>query len=303
MSSTTQHVVTPIHPHTLSATEAYVRLQRPANLVTAAADVITGCAVVGALHSSALGWRIAAGVALYAGGVVLNDYFDRRLDSIERPERPIPSGAVSASSAAALGFALLAAGVGMATAASVTTGLLAAIIAVLVVGYDVVLKHNHLGPVAMGACRALNLTMGLAAAPLLWRNLWWLALLPLVYIAGFTLLSRGEVLGGSRRVSGAALAVFGGVVGALLALNAGPGRLLSVSPFVALLVIRVLPPLGRAYQHPEAAMIRAAVRVGIVSLVILDASLAAGYAGVMIGVGVLALGAVAMCLSRMFAVT
>jgi hypothetical protein len=54
-------------------------------------------------RTQALPWLVGATMCLYAGGVVLNDFFDRRLDAIERPERPIPSRRVSAASAAALG--------------------------------------------------------------------------------------------------------------------------------------------------------------------------------------------------------
>ena len=90
---------------------AYLELLRPANVVTAVADVLAGYAVAGRANGPALPWLLAATVCLYAGGVVLNDFFDRELDAVERPERPIPSGRVPASRAAVLGAALLAAGI------------------------------------------------------------------------------------------------------------------------------------------------------------------------------------------------
>lgn len=52
-----------------------------------------------------------ASVSLYAGGVVLNDYFDREIDAKERPERPIPSGKVSKEFALLMGTILLLIGV------------------------------------------------------------------------------------------------------------------------------------------------------------------------------------------------
>ena len=82
----------------------YLELLRPPNVVTAIADVLAGYAVAGRSNPRALPWLIGATVCLYAGGVVLNDFFDRHLDAVERPERPIPSGRVPASSAAALGW-------------------------------------------------------------------------------------------------------------------------------------------------------------------------------------------------------
>ena len=60
------------------------------------------------------------------------------------------------------------------------------------------MKHNKLGPIVMGSCRALNLLLGLAAAPALLPHTGLFALLPLAYISGITLLSRGEVHGGNQ---------------------------------------------------------------------------------------------------------
>ena len=81
----------------------YLELLRPANVVTALADVLAGFAIAGLGNRAALPWLLLATAALYAGGIVLNDVFDRDIDSSERPERPIPSGRVSVAAAAALG--------------------------------------------------------------------------------------------------------------------------------------------------------------------------------------------------------
>src|SRR5262245_15685966 len=89
----------------------YIELIRPANVVTAFADVLAGYALAGLQNPGTLPWLLPATASLYAGGIVLNDYFDRDLDRVERPERPIPSGRISGRSAAALGAVLLIAGV------------------------------------------------------------------------------------------------------------------------------------------------------------------------------------------------
>ncbi len=81
-------------------------------------------------------------MCLYAGGVVLNDFFDRRLDAIERPERPIPSGRVAAASAAALGTTLLVAGVAAASQATRDALFVAVAIAAFVVLYDARTKRH-----------------------------------------------------------------------------------------------------------------------------------------------------------------
>ena len=66
-------------------------------------NILAGYAVVGRGRPDALPWLLAASAGLYAGGVVLNDYFDREVDAVERPERPIPSGRVAGSHALVLG--------------------------------------------------------------------------------------------------------------------------------------------------------------------------------------------------------
>ena len=68
----------------------YLELMRPANVATALADVLAGYAVAGLGNPRALPWLLLSTACLYAGGVVLNDFFDRDVDRLERPERPIP---------------------------------------------------------------------------------------------------------------------------------------------------------------------------------------------------------------------
>jgi 4-hydroxybenzoate polyprenyltransferase len=153
----------------------------------------------------------------------------------------------------------------------------------------------------MGACRGLNLCLGMAAAPGGLAGHWVLALLPFVYICSITVLSRGEVHGGQRRLAGATLAGVTAVIAAIAVLAAGGGPPSWL--FTALLAWRVLPAFARAYRRPDPATIRAAVKAGVLSLVVLDATLAAIYAGAAYGLAVLALALVAYGLSRLFAVT
>jgi 4-hydroxybenzoate polyprenyltransferase len=282
---------------------ASVRLVRPANLVTAAADSLTGWAVVGG-SSGVLPWLVTASVCLYAGGVVFNDFFDRHLDALERPERPIPSGLISASAAALLGAVLLLVGIGCGFRASTQTGVIAIAIAIAVLFYDAIAKHQWSGPLVMGSCRALNLLLGLSAVPAKLPHTWFLIFLPLLYIVAVTMLSRGEVHGGSRRTSGIVLLFFAGGIAGLFALHLGD-RLawLSTLPFALLLVLRVGTPLWRAYQSPRAETIRAAVHAGVISLVILDSAIASGYVGVILGAAILSLTVVAAELGRLFPVT
>ena len=173
-----------------------LRLGRVSNLPTVWTNVLAGAVLAGADWRD---WRLAAVLIamslFYIGGMYLNDYFDRAIDARERPERPIPSGAIAAAAVAAIGFGLLA----VALLVSATMGAAAAAIALLlccaIVAYDLHHKGQPLAPVVMGACRAL-VYCGAAAAltgsvPLLVAAA---AVAMAAYVAGLTYAARQESL-------------------------------------------------------------------------------------------------------------
>jgi 4-hydroxybenzoate polyprenyltransferase len=283
----------------------YLELLRPANVVTALADVLAGFAVGGLVHPGALPWLLGATSCLYAGGVVLNDVFDRKIDAVERPERPVPSGRVPAGKASWLGGALLAAGPVLAVPVSAEAVLVAAGLAGSVVLYDAWGKRQPaVGPLNMGLCRALNLGLGMSAAGGALAGHWPLGLVPWTYIAAVTVVSRGEVLGGSRGVGTLALGLLTAVLLALFWVSAhGPASSLPPLVLTGWLAWRVLPPFWEARRHPRPRAIRRAVRTGVLSLVLLDAVLAAAYAGMIYALAVLATALLAGWLARRFAVT
>ena len=283
---------------------AHLELMRPANMVTALADVLAGFAVAGLVNPEKLPWLLAAGLMLYAGGVTMNDFFDRRLDAVERPERPIPSGRVSAPGAGLLGITLLLAGVACAFRAATVSGAIAGAVALLAVSYDAVFKHIPLaGPIAMGSCRGLDLLLGVSANPDALAVRWYVAAIPLAYIAGVTLLSAGEVHGGSRPrawISVALLAL--AAMGSLFMGASSAVRIASVCVLLALLAWRVGPAFYRACLNPDAPHIRAAIRAGVISLVFLDGSVAAAWQGLWYALGLVALVMIASYLARLFPV-
>jgi 4-hydroxybenzoate polyprenyltransferase len=284
---------------------AYLELLRPPNVVTAIADVLAGYAVAGRAQPQALPWLIAASVCLYAGGVVLNDFFDRDVDAIERPERPIPSGRVSSARAATIGGGLLVAGTLAAVVASPVSAGVAAAVASFVLLYDARAKrHVIAGPVCMGICRGLNLLLGVSADASALQAHWPIALLSVVYIASVTAVSRGEVRGGGAAVATFALISLGLVLAGLTAVALGStnGRLAAVV-LIAVLAARVVPPYWHVLKDPQPGVIRRAVKAGVLSLVLLDSAIGAAYAGPAYAAIILATGLVAGSLARVFSVT
>ncbi len=283
----------------------YLQLMRPPNLLTAAADIFAGYAASGSSDLSVLLCLLLASIGLYGGGVVLNDVFDAKLDALERPERPIPSGRAAIWSAALLGAFLLAGGIVAASLTIPLSGVIALLIALFAVLYNAWGKHQPvIGQLNMGICRGLNLLLGISATPALVGERWYLALIPLVYIAAVTTISTGEVHGGRKEVSLLAFGLLSAVIFGLLVLTWTPAfKLIPLLPFLMLFAVRVLPAFWRVCFDPQPDLIRKAVKVGVLSLIILDAIIVAGYAGLFYGFGVLVLLFVADRMARLFAVT
>jgi len=133
-----------------------LRLGRVSNLPTVWTNVLAGAVLSGGdWRNWRLGLVLVAMSLFYVGGMYLNDYFDRTIDGRERPERPIPSGHISAHAVAAIGFCLVGAGAVATAAMGPAAAAMAALLAISIVAYDLHHKANPFAPVVMGACRAL----------------------------------------------------------------------------------------------------------------------------------------------------
>lgn len=282
---------------------------RPANIVTAWADILLGFAAAGvSIHQGSivtLGWLLLATTGLYGGGVVLNDVCDAELDAIERPERPIPSGRASVEAAIALAVGLLSTAILAAAMVGSVSAVLAMAIAVGAFVYDKWSKHHRfIGPLNMGVCRGGNLLLGVSAVPPALSDRWFLALIPIIYIAAITAISQGEVEGGTKTTGSVAIALVVLVICSILGLGFLPEYTLIVAtPFLVLFTALVLPAFVKAAINPQAKPIQLAVKVGVLSLIVLDASIAAGFTNWYYGLLLLALLPLSRSLARLFAVT
>ena len=185
---------------------ALLTLLRPPNVFTAFADSLAGLLVLVALGVTlppGAGAVLLASGCLYLAGIVLNDVFDREVDAKERPTRPIPSGAVPVRMATAIGVGLLVGGVLVASSVGRGPMIVSAVLAGCILLYDGGLKSTKIGPVVMGSCRGLDVTLGLSAGLPLGGD--WPAIAiagPLVlaaYVAGLTYIARDEVDGNTTR--------------------------------------------------------------------------------------------------------
>jgi len=92
-----------------------LELARPGNCVAAGVLTATGAFVAGA-DDALIPAAVAAVVTLFAvaAGNAINDYFDREIDAINQPDRPIPRGAVSPRGALAVSIVWFAVAVALA---------------------------------------------------------------------------------------------------------------------------------------------------------------------------------------------
>ncbi|OWW23844.1 ubiquinone biosynthesis protein UbiA [Zobellia sp. OII3] len=293
----------------------YARLARPANLPTAAADILAGVAIggvfVGGVQSDFIGssvflnvvYLVFSSVFLYAGGVILNDVFDFKLDKVERPERPIPSGVVPLRSAAIYGGLTLTIGVGLAFLVSQLSGIVALALALAILLYDAVAKrYDFFGPLSMGLCRGVNLLLGMSVLGNF--DYWFMALIPIVYIFAITLISRGEVHGKNKNhivLAGVLYATVVLAVASIAFLNTD-ARIFPLL-FLVLFAFTVFRPLIKAYTVNSPENIKKAVMAGVIALILLDSSIAVAFSDWWYGLCILALLPVSMGLSKLFAVT
>jgi 4-hydroxybenzoate polyprenyltransferase len=270
----------------------YLQLCRFAAVFTALADIFLGYLLVQPDLSPTRDFSLllVASSGLYLAGMVFNDVFDRKIDAAERPNRPIPSGRVSLGAAIRFGAALLVVGV----VAAATVGKQSTIVAGLLVGaiflYDGVLKSTPLGPLAMGACRFLNVMLGastaldpIAGAPSV-SSVWALPQLHValalgIYITGVTWFARKEAGVSSRWQLGGALAVvnFGLILLAGFVLHWPDPEMIPRSWNTVLLLAAIGVIINRrlttAIFDPSPAKVQASVRMLLMSLVMLDASM------------------------------
>ncbi|MEV0612263.1 SCO3242 family prenyltransferase [Nonomuraea sp. NPDC050404] len=137
-----------------------VELVRAPAALSVPGDVVAGAAAAGVLGARTLGLACSS-VCLYWAGMAANDWADRHLDAVERPERPIPSGRVRPGTALGLAAGLTAAGIAIAGLTGGRRALGVAVpLAAAVWAYDLAAKNTPAGPAAMAVCRGLDVLLG-----------------------------------------------------------------------------------------------------------------------------------------------
>jgi len=152
---------------------AYTRLMRPVNCSMMGFAVIAGGALASpyvlSVSSPSLIYGFFTGFLLTAASMAINDYYDREIDAINEPNRPIPSGLIRPEEALAFAFFLTAMGFATAYLTSILTSIYCFVIAIMAwaafVTYTTVGKRSGLpGNFLVSACVAIPFIYGSVAA-------------------------------------------------------------------------------------------------------------------------------------------
>ena len=262
----------------------YLELVRIPGVFTAQADIAAGFLIAGGgiEQIGCAAYLLLASSFLYSAGMVLNDYFDYRIDLKERPKRPIPSGRIKRLEALCLGILLLIAGIVAAYYVRQASFVISLLLAAFIVSYNIGLKkHPWLGPVNMGGCRYLNLLLGLSVLPLSTGS-FMIPLLTGIFIFGVTVLSHQET---KVEASFFPVLISAGTIAVVYALywllfitdilSQKPGLILCTLWAILLLVY-----LSRLIEKRSARDIQKAVKLLIISLVLLDGIIVSGISAI-----------------------
>lgn len=290
-----------------------VELVRLPAALTVPGDVLSGAAAAGWPHGRRTWVLPVASSCLYWAGMALNDYADRDLDRVERPERPIPSGRVEPSEALAVAAGLTFAGLAAAGLAGRRSALAVALpLAISAWAYDLVVKQTAAGPAVMATARGLDVLLGAGGN---WRS----AALPVASIAVHTTavtgLSRGEVHGATREAG--LLAAAGTVAAAALATLPAtrPEVAAARRPNRTRLAGRIGGALAAGYavtvggrqlsaaRNPDAATVRSATGAGVRGIILLQSALTARAGAFGAAAGLLAAGPIAKVASKVVSPT
>ncbi len=153
----------------MSKLGGYLHLMRPVNCLMMGFAVIVGAALANPNVLNIFWLNLVYGFitsfVLTAGSMAINDYYDREIDAINEPNRPIPSGLIKPKEALAFAFVLTMIGFVAALANSYLTDIFCFVIAVIAwitfVIYTTVGKHSGLpGNFLVSTCVSISFIYG-----------------------------------------------------------------------------------------------------------------------------------------------
>jgi 4-hydroxybenzoate polyprenyltransferase len=146
----------------------YLLLIRAPNLFTVPSNILSGyfaTTLLGDADITQLLLLISSSIFLYVAGIILNDYFDIKVDRKERPNRPLASGQITKRSALLFATASIVAGNVLSWSVSWNSFVISFCLTIVIFIYNYWLKRNRASnPLTMGSARFLNVLLGGSSA-------------------------------------------------------------------------------------------------------------------------------------------
>lgn len=263
----------------------WLQLMRLPTVFTALSNILCGFLITHRVNFHSLPQQkelwllLGSTIGLYLGGMVLNDVFDAKLDAVERPERPIPSGRINRNAAGAFGALLMLLGVLAAAVAGLPSLLIAGLLVPSVLAYNGFLKKTVAAPLGMGTCRFLNLMLGASAMPDL-ASLWQVTPMTAaaalgLYVTGVTRFARNEAGRSSSMslISGIVIVLSGLVLDAWLIGESGASKSVISGARMALVLLglNLLMRAAAVIPNPQPGRIQQTVGLMLLYIIFLDA--------------------------------
>lgn len=123
----------------------YLRMTRPLNLLLGALSVFFGAFLAGILgNEKRVILACFSAVLIMAAGNVINDYFDAKIDRVNKPFRPIPAGEIQSASAFKFAIILFAFGIFLSIFIKLSVVIFAILISIGLFYYSASLKKTVL---------------------------------------------------------------------------------------------------------------------------------------------------------------
>lgn len=181
----------------MTFTKSLIHLVRAPNGITAISNILAAAVIASSNNLTfSVIYLMLASLFIYYAGMIFNDCFDIKKDTAERPERPLPSGDISASFAWGLAVIFTLLGIAFAAMHSFNAMAIAIALAGAVLVYDGFVKQGLIGALAMGLCRYINWLLGavfVVGSGLVTTDMLIMALPIGLYITSLTYLSKQEV--------------------------------------------------------------------------------------------------------------
>ena len=295
----------------------YLLLVRLPNTFTAPSNILAGYFALilpSYANVSHLAILILSSLLLYLSGIVFNDYFDIEEDRKERPFRPLPSGKVTKQKAFIIAAASMLAGNILVFAVGATSVVISIILSATIIAYNYRLKHTVAGPFTIGAARFLNVSLGASPAfpALLFSNnnilivrIMIVSVSMFLYVIAISILSRMEI-GATRSIQTVrgpffiifaviAMIIFAGLVGVFQI-----DLVVSLTLFAGTVIITFKQTIFKDYSSTG---IQKAIKILVLSIIVLDSVFVSGTAGLYYGLATLLLIIPSIVLARKLYVT